>query len=202
MKLPQKKKRLVDKRKGGQRGEGDSCPLQECSLATQKHRQCYSFQRKQRQNSALISSVMSREVPGHAHSSLNTRRPSSLSTHKPVITRKPSLLLLLIILIRILISTIATTLSFISHCLSHLAPTHTKKKKIKKKHPTHLRVSQTGLYLLTALSYPCEVKNAFSNFSHARLSLVKSPLHSTDLDSRNGKPLPSNKRKILRFTAF
>lgn len=78
--------RIVDKRKGVQRREGDLCPLQECSLATVKHRQCYTFQRKQRQNSGLISSVMSREVPSHAHSSLNTCRPSSLATH-----RKPAI---------------------------------------------------------------------------------------------------------------
>lgn len=86
-----KKKKFVDKRKGVQRGEGDSCPRLECSLATVKHRQCYSFQRKQRQNSGLISSVRSREVPGHARSSLNTCRPSSLSTRKPVITHKQGL---------------------------------------------------------------------------------------------------------------
>lgn len=79
------------------------------------------------------------------------------------------------------ITNITTISSFFSHRSARLSPTLSTYKKTHAH--THLRVSQTGLYLLAALSYPCEVKNAFSNFSHAKLSLVKSPLHSTDLDS-------------------
>lgn len=135
---------------------------------------------------------MSREVPGHAHSSLNTCRPSSLSTKKPVITHKAKVLLP----IRILQLLGVLQLYYLSSANVYASSLHIQKT------PPHSRVSQTGLYLLTALSYPCEVKNAFSNLSHAKLSPVKSPLHGTDLDSQNGKPLPPNKRKILRFTAF